>query len=65
MQEIKEKIIKFMASGYAVTKWPYFNLVTLKVIGKENTMPALLELQEEGKIAFRMGINERLIEYLP
>lgn len=65
MEEIKQKLLTFMESAYKVTKWATFRYVDLeKAFGKE-TMPALLELKEENKVAFRISVHGRFIEYIP
>ena len=65
MDENKQKLITFMQSGYAITKWPYFSIVDLQNLIGSDTMEALLQLASEDKVKFRIGVHGQLIEYIP
>lgn len=59
---MKERILDFMLSAYAVTKWPFFSFIEITNGFGEGAKEALNEMYSEGWIAKREGINYKLVE---
>lgn len=57
----KANLIQFLNNGYKITRWPFFKTSTIeKVFGQD----ALKQLENEGVVRSRQGINYELTELL-
>lgn len=59
---MKSKTLQKLQQVYAISKWPYFSSKVVKAWGA--TVEELQQLEKDGHIIRRRGINSTLIELL-